>query len=641
MTLIVLAAATAGPAQTSPILKLKENNQLHANGDCTFQYEVQLPVAMYTTFKRNTPNTAVFIRKFVLSDQNVVLDGQTGEWVDADSTLKIRFNARGIARVTKGGAWEIPLIDSIDTELVAVAENTAILTQAAEISGLGLATNTIRVAMPAGTTDVKILKSPTRLTYHLPAPTAADGEAKVDIELEAKDQVMTSLAKALSNKAFGPLWTARSKFKNMGTVALHDYRIRFRIPEYAPTWSSWQGTPLVVAGQTVLDGYYPIFEMEKIGRLTGQTKAALEIQYQYKGPDGKLVEETETKELILLSRNQVYYTSLKSSECVDWADRDNLGAVVLSSFVTHEDPVIQQAAGRIAKWSGGANAAGSDDEAIKFMAAVYLFMAENIAYQTPPFGQNEAKFIQHVKYGRDVLKNKAGTCIDLAILYGSLCEAVGLEPVLYNIPGHTFPAVRLPDSKKVLAVEATLIGRGSFQDAVKTAEETNMKAMRAGNKSFTEVMVSKLHKAGAVPMDLPNVGEDPLEKWGIKMPNPLAVQNQNQNADVVKNDGNPAPRRAVDPIVGTWTAVFNANGLKVVGVAMFKEGGAFEGAWVFGDGVGRRVSSDTGSWSVNGNNLTIKGDNSGTVVRRFEAKGDEVKMELKEFGLVVTFTRKK
>ena len=154
--LFVLAVTTAAPAQTSPVLKLKENNQLHANGDCSFQYEIKLPVVAYTTLKRKTPNTAILIRKSALTDQNVVLDGQTGEWVDADSTLKIRFNARGIARVMKGGAWEVPLIDSIDTELVAVTEGTAILTQAAEIPGLGLATNTIRVTMPTGAKDVKM-----------------------------------------------------------------------------------------------------------------------------------------------------------------------------------------------------------------------------------------------------------------------------------------------------------------------------------------------------------------------------------------------------------------------------------------------------------------------------------------------------
>ena len=634
LALAALAVPAAAPAQQGPTIKFAEHNRLLANGDGEFVYDIRLPVAAYTTVKRNTPNTAVLIRKFGLSEQNVVIEGQVGEWVDADSTLKIRFTGRGVARVCKGGAWEAPLADGMDTELVAVADGTAVLTQAVEFPGLGLATNTIRIALPAGATEVKVLPGPARLSYRLPASPAAAGAAAADFGLENKDQVMTSLAKALSNKAFGPLWTARAKLKNTGPVALRDYRVRFRIPEYAPSWSAWHGTPLVVPGQTVVDLYHPIFDMDRIGRLSGQSRAGLEVQYQYTGPDGKLADETETRELTLLSRNQVYYTSLPPSECIDWADRDNLGAWVLSSFVTHEDPVIQQAAGRIAKWAGGANAAGGDDEALKFMAAAFAFMGENVAYQTPPFGQNEARFVQHVKYGRDVLRNKAGTCIDLAILYGSLCQAVGLEPVLYNIPGHTFPAVRLPGSRRVVAVESTMIGRATFADAVKTAEEKNMRPIRAGEKPHTEVVIGKLQRAGAVAMDLPAVGEDALDKWGIHMPaqgpNPAPGPNPN-----------PGPRPAADPLHGTWVTKFTANGMTVGGAAIFKENNGFEGAWVFADATGRRTVEDTGTYSVNGNQLTIRGEKTGTVVRRFQVRGDEARMELAEFGLIVTFTRKK
>ena len=388
---VVFAATLTAPltaqAQDAPILKLKENNRLHANGDGHFVYEIKLPVAAYTALKKNTTNTAVLARKMGITDQNALVEGVKGEWIDGDSTLKLEFTSRGIARAVKGDAWEVPMFDGTDTDLVAVADGTAVLTQAANIPGLGLSTNTIRIALPAGVTDVKVLKNPSRLSYRLPANAATAGEVKAEFEVESKEQVMSSLAKALSNKQFGSLWTARTKFKNTGEQAVKDYRVRFRIAEYAPTWSQWAGTPVVVPGQTVVDGYFPVFEMEKIGKLTGQTRVAMELQYQYKGRDGKLIEETDSKELTLLSRNQVFYSSMKVEDWVDWNDQDNLGAVVLSSFVTHEDPVIQQAAGRIAKWVGGANAAGSDDEAVKYMSAVFAFMGENIAYQTPPSGE--------------------------------------------------------------------------------------------------------------------------------------------------------------------------------------------------------------------------------------------------------------
>jgi hypothetical protein len=321
----------------------------------------------------------------------------------------------------------------------------------------------------------------------------------------------------------------------------------------------------------------------------------------------------------------------------------NMVGTVCSSFVTHEDTVIQQAAGRIAKWAGGANAAGSDEEAIKFMAAAYMFMGENIAYQTPPGGENETKFIQHVKYGRDVLKNRAGTCIDLAILYGSLCQAVGLEPLLYNIPGHCFPAVKLPVSGQVIALESTLIGKATFEQAVKQATETNMKKIRGGEMPYDEALISKYHKSGAIPMDLPGVGEDPLEKWGIKMPaaaNQQGRGNAGQTAD--RNGGAmPAPANNESPLVGGWVAKFNTQGITVTGLAIFRADGGFEGKWINEFNGGKTESGDTGTWSINGNVITIKGDNTGTVERRIELKGDSMQMELKEMNVIVTWQKKK
>src|ERR1700722_12780974 len=95
-------------AQAPGVLKLKENDKLLANGDCAFQYEIKLPAALYTSLKRATPNTAVLIRKLGLSDQSALIEGQAGEWVDGESTLKISFCSRGVARIGKADAWELP-----------------------------------------------------------------------------------------------------------------------------------------------------------------------------------------------------------------------------------------------------------------------------------------------------------------------------------------------------------------------------------------------------------------------------------------------------------------------------------------------------------------------------------------------------
>src|ERR671936_406412 len=100
-------------------------------------------------------------------------------------------------------------------------------------------------------------------------------------------------------------------------------------------------------------------------------------------------------------------------------------------------------AGGVRRRAGGGATSNEDEAAHKFLDALYTYMGKHIDYQTPPGELFDGKFAQHVKYGRDVLRNRAGTCIDLAILYGSVCEAVGLRPVLFIIPGHCFPGIYL------------------------------------------------------------------------------------------------------------------------------------------------------------------------------------------------------
>ena len=475
-----LHAAPSAVAQQQPqpkvVVKGLETNRVAANGDCQCRYELTLPAEGYTKLKKAAPDTALLLRKLGMTNQESVVEGLRGDWSDDTNTLKVEFNNRGAARMGKDFTWGLPLMEGVETRLVSFRDGTANLTQEMAIPGVGIATSNIRLTLPKGASDVKISRDQTRLTYKLPEPTDAGTTVSADFDVDAKKHVMASLAKVHSNRKFANLWTARSVFKNTGDAVLKDYRVRFRMTEYTPTWSPWTGTPLVVPGQTVVDAYFPVMDLDKVGKLTGQTKTSIEIQWQYTRPDGKRFEDTDTKEITLLSRNQVQYSSMKLEECSDWNDAFDMSPIVMGCFVTHEDPVIQQVAGRICKAIGGNEGYLSDEGALQFMAAAFDFMGANIAYQTSPGSVNDHKLLQHVKYGRDVLRNKAGTCIDLAILYGSLCEAVGLKPVLFNIPGHCFPGVYLPKSGKLITVEATQIGKASFIDAVNYAHRAEHEA---------------------------------------------------------------------------------------------------------------------------------------------------------------------
>ena len=72
-------------------------------------------------------------------------------------------------------------------------------------------------------------------------------------------------------------------------------------------------------------------------------------------------------------------------------------------------------------------------------------------------------FAQDIKYPRDVLRAKSGTCIDLAILYATLAESVGMHAYLMLVPGHCFSVVNV--SGQMIAVENTGLGGGDQRAA--------------------------------------------------------------------------------------------------------------------------------------------------------------------------------
>jgi hypothetical protein len=198
----------------------------------------------------------------------------------------------------------------------------------------------------------------------------------------------------------------------------------------------------------------------------------------------------------------------------------------------------------VSRCSGGAAAALKDEDAVVCIRTLYdLEVVNGFNYQTPP-GILESVLVQEIKYPRDVLAGKAGTCIDLAILYASCCEATSLKSFLVMIPGHCFPLFILP-SGRPLPVEATAIGRLPFEDACKQAQETLQKAQQDGRIILADI--EEIWKQGVSPPELPALPEDCLEKWGIGMPRGTVATTPFPTVQ----PSTPGPQPA--GLAGTWT----------------------------------------------------------------------------------------
>jgi hypothetical protein len=617
-TFVLLVCTTTTRAHAGEVaFKVKRTFKLDSVGNAEVRMQVSAPTNVYTGIKLKNPNIAVLMRKIGAGRAWNIVENVDGSFNDMQSTIDIHYTQRGVARIEHGNKWSISSGPDEPLELVDVHDTTAIFEEAANTQ-LGLATLIVRVECPAGSKNLKNDSNARCFSYEFEPSVPATGKTEVTFNVDNKDTIISCLAKCYSNEKFGYMWAARSRFDNTGSTTLSDYRVRFRVAGFS-AWSPWHQTSKVYPGQAVIDPYYPVFDFEKIGGLTSPRPAMLETEYEYVRPNGEKVTESDSRRLEIMGNNETIFTGLRASESLSWADRMEYMPAVLASFTTPADPVIQQLAGRVAGRAGGANAAADDKEAIKFMRTFYEFLTQNkVAYQTPPTVFHGEQFVQHIKYPRDVLRNHAGTCVDLAIMWASTCEAVGLHAELVVIPGHCFPVIYLPNGQTNIAIEATAVGQTTFEKAAEIGSQRLQQA-RQGEAIFVNILA--MRKAGIESVDLPAVAPNFLTDEGYHFE---AQPQQRQQHVAQEGDNSRSQTPAAPSVVGVWefegqTPVGNAQ----IGLAL-KEDGRMGFAMILQANDGQRKEfKSSGNWRIT-NGLLVTTDQTGTHSFQFQFRGEEL-----------------
>jgi len=199
----------------------------------------------------------------------------------------------------------------------------------------------------------------------------------------------------------------------------------------------------------------------------------------------------------------------------------------IAGFVLPNVPQVTQLQGRAAQilkeTTGDSAFTGylSEDKNTvrKQLAAIYATIYEqNINYALPPASFFELG--QRVRLPHEVLESKIGTCIEMSILFASLCEAFGLHPFLVVIEGHAFVGCWLIESvfdrnvvgdiaeiKKRLVdgineielIEATYLNSGShknFEQATRSARAR----LEDASKFVAVIDIFRCHYCGIRPM---------------------------------------------------------------------------------------------------------------------------------------------
>ncbi len=218
---------------------------------------------------------------------------------------------------------------------------------------------------------------------------------------------------------------------------------------------------------------------------------------------------------------------------------------MLSSFVTPNHPaivpIIKRAASILEQWTGSASLdeyqSRNPNRVRKQMAAIYAAIAEqNITYSTVPASFEE--YGQRIRLVDTALSQKLGTCLDMALLYASCLEAVGIYPLIVAVQGHAFAGGWLvpeifPDSvtddvsflskriadgiNEITLVETTCMNQGNdrgFEQAVKSA---NLNLLPPENFVFA-LDVQRSRYAGIRPLPQRILNG---QQWEIKEEKPV------------------------------------------------------------------------------------------------------------------------
>ena len=529
------------------VLSLDSAIELLANGDATAKIVLDLPEEKYAQAKRLMPDAHVFIRDMRPGRADWELAPEsTCTYDDASHSLLMNLRQYGAVRNEGSGKWSLALdegMNLVEFGLSASGRSLASFRMDGHTpDGLKLQ-GPVVYTLPAGAHDPAYDARDRKLIYALQY-TGPRGEGRLDVRFDARDQLMSALYKVYGLKTkFAAQWVAKMVVKNTGDGPLSNLRIRYRVSGYSE-WSLWDKYPEVLPGQTVSSSYHPVLSRE-IAALHSTTPANVHVEWSYQDSSCQVHEDSDGERIAILGVHEFIFSNLTESESTGaWFDF-NSNAPFLAAWVSRDDPVIARFSSMANKLAGGEGAPYSDEAAVRVLGACYdLMLANDFTYQGPKSVTDDtsnfdAKIVQSIKFPRDVIRDRSGTCVELTGLYASMAHAVGLKPYIVLVPGHAFPAIQLP-SGKIFAVETTGVAGGlrggakPFDQVVQQAMGSMQRASEDGR--FIIVDVERLWTWGVSNPELAELSANILDQWGIQ-----AVALGPQNPDGPFNPG-PGPQ---------------------------------------------------------------------------------------------------
>jgi hypothetical protein len=624
-----------GRAEETTPLKINRSLIVNEVGDAQVKVEVKIPAASYTAVKTVNPNVTGLLRRIGAGTHWAKLDNLRGRFDDFTRSAVIEYTQLGVARMAGEDLWEIALGAEAKLDLLHSAENIAILSGAVS-TDLGTGTLNLRVEAPKAAKDLQLKPGPQRISYHF-SPTVEQGtNPGVSFEMEVRSRIMSALAKSYSNEQLADLWVARSILKNTGSQMLLDYRVHSRLGGMGE-WSAWKRTKRVLPGQTIVDAFFPILEVDKLGEMTSDRPMMLDVEYEYRQQDGRVVREADSRQVQLLGRNQAVFSSLSQDDGAGFYENYNFAPVILASFVSGDDAPMRELAGRLSRSAGVSAVSEKDDDARKFLSACYeFFNTNNVRCQASASAKSDTHAAQSLKYGRDVILNKSGSAVDLAILFASVCENVGLKPELFLTAGNCLPAVRLPGGQSV-TVDMSAPATQSYAKAVEAGEKQLQEARDKGE--ILEIDIAKWRSLGVHGLDLPRFESGYLEanyRFTGSGQNYQAQSGQNPSSTTTGSGKQPAAN-----LVGRWVLEQATRGVNIRYTMTLSSEGKYSYRAAAADGSQAATEAqESGTFQQEETWLKFSPDGGGQSHTYFyHLRGDDLELQLQGTSTPAVFHR--
>ena len=205
-----------------------------------------------------------------------------------------------------------------------------------------------------------------------------------------------------------------------------------------------------------------------IDNLTSEKPGQLELLVTYldNGQDRTVLDETD--DVVVTGRSDFPWSIKGMTEAETFE--------LLGVMVTPTDPAVKNDLIRAAAnydpsggMGSGYQSEGDSDNSV-YERVDDIWQAEtndfDMTYISTPvsFAPGDT---QAIRLPSEALSSSSGNCIELALLYASAVEAMGMQPVVVIVPGHAYLGVRVDDtSNSYYFVETTMIGQATFDDAV-------------------------------------------------------------------------------------------------------------------------------------------------------------------------------